>query len=523
MGLAEKRPEQQQDVQQDGAEALQPHQGGKHQVRSEVFLEYKKGDKRLKALRLTPKNKLFVIGSSLEADLRVLGDGAKGCHVALRYRHPHWFICDIGGEGGLKVDGKVVVEARLEKESKIEIGSHLIILKSKERDTEIFKESAVSSGTALHQVVVRFRGRVVDTKILPASEGFKFDDGNTVTTLPAPRDGQWVNNQIGPRLVQQRLIGAQEAADAEKLAIDQDLRKPFAIALGVFTFMLVTLLLIGSGKGKKEEVTLDKKSMDIIFNAKAVKKKKMESQKISKSARAKGGGTNSAANTPTAAVPEESTAPKAADKPSAAVTSLRKSGLSNLIGKIAKRANKQGMMVAAQGVSADTQGAGRAFFATGTTTTGGGGAAAKEGASFKLGGVGTKGRAGGTGDFKDGTALAGGNVGSGDIVAMVDDETVIEGGLDRDVIAEVIRRNLGQIRYCYERQLSSNPDLYGKILVKFTIGAGGEVSEQRVDNSTLKSAMVEGCIMRRMAAWKFPEPKGGTQVKVSYPFLFKAN
>jgi TonB family protein len=140
-----------------------------------------------------------------------------------------------------------------------------------------------------------------------------------------------------------------------------------------------------------------------------------------------------------------------------------------------------------------------------------------------LGGVGTRGRAGGTGNFKDGTALAGGNVGSGDIVAMVDEETVIEGGLDRDAIAEVIRRNLGQIRYCYERQLSSNPELYGKVLVKFTIGANGGVAEQRVDNSTLKSAMVEGCIMRRMASWQFPLPKGGTQVHVSYPFLFKAN
>ena len=105
---------------------------------------------------------------------------------------------------------------------------------------------------------------------------------------------------------------------------------------------------------------------------------------------------------------------------------------------------------------------------------------------------------------------------------MIDEETVIEGGLDRDAIAEVIRRNLGQIRYCYERQLSSNPDLYGKVMVKFTIGAAGQVGDPRVDNTTLKSAMVEGCILRRMASWKFPEPKGGTLVHVSYPFLFKA-
>ena len=102
------------------------------------------------------------------------------------------------------------------------------------------------------------------------------------------------------------------------------------------------------------------------------------------------------------------------------------------------------------------------------------------------------------------------------------EETVIEGGLDRDVIADVIKRNLGQIRYCYERQLSSNPDLYGKLLVKFTIDAGGGVMEPKIDTSTLKSSLVEGCVLRRMAGWKFPLPKGGTQVRVSYPFLFKA-
>ena len=155
----------------------------------------------------------------------------------------------------------------------------------------------------------------------------------------------------------------------------------------------------------------------------------------------------------------------------------------------------------------------------------GGGKAAKESANFRLGGVATHGKAGGVGvgSLREGAKLAGGSVGTGGVVALSDDEeTVIEGGLDKDAIAEVIRRNLGQIRYCYERQLSSNRDLYGKVLVKFTIGATGTVAEQRVDNSTLKSAMVEGCILRRLAGWKFPLPKGGTQVRVSYPFLFKA-
>lgn len=107
-------------------------------------------------------------------------------------------------------------------------------------------------------------------------------------------------------------------------------------------------------------------------------------------------------------------------------------------------------------------------------------------------------------------------------MALEDTESVVEGGLDREVIAAVIREHLGQIRYCYERQLAASPDLYGKLKVRFTIDANGEVDSQSVSQTTLKNNMIEDCILRRLATWKFPKPKGGTKVIVSYPFLFKS-
>ncbi len=493
----------------------------------EILVEHRKSEKSRKVVRVRPERKLFVIGSSAHADLRISGEGVEGCHAALRFRSPYWYVCDLSGGESVKVDGQVATEAKLDGSVVIEIGKHRLQLVTRERATDLFKQEdrAPGANLDLHQVVVRARGRVVETKILPADKPFIYHDNDKQVKLPPPKDHNWTSSTHGHRVVQQRLVTSQEILSSEKVSFDRDLRKPLLLALLFFAVLFSGVFILSPRGDQKTEVVLDNKSLDIIYNAKAVKKKKIESQKVVKTAKAKAGGTSNAANAPVAPsnAPEESMAPKASDKPSAALTSLRQSGLSNLVGKIAKRANKQGVLVAAQGVSADNSGAGRAFYSTGTSLNGGGGSAAKEGPSFRLGGIATKGRAGGTGNFKEGTALAGGNVGSGDLVAMVDEETVIEGGLDRDAIAEVIRRNLGQIRYCYERQLSSNPELYGKVLVKFTIGAAGEVAESRVDTSTLKSAMVEGCIMRRMANWKFPEPKGGTQVKVSYPFLFKAN
>jgi TonB family protein len=60
------------------------------------------------------------------------------------------------------------------------------------------------------------------------------------------------------------------------------------------------------------------------------------------------------------------------------------------------------------------------------------------------------------------------------------------------------------------------------VKVRFTISGDGGVDSQSVAQTTLKSAMVEECILRRIATWKFPTPKGGTKVLVSYPFLFKS-
>lgn len=491
----------------------------------EMILEHRKGEKVQKYLRVQPNRTMFVIGASREADLRIVGEGVQGCHAVLRYRDPHWYICDVSGTESVKVNGQIVAEALVDATAKVEIAGNRIQLFTREVDKTLFKDGETSKDLSLHQVVVMRKGRVVETRVLGARESYTFLDGETKALLPAPTTGEWVETVKGARVVRQRLVGAQEILKGEEIRIDGAMKKPVMIAAGIFMLLAMMLVLLTPKKNEMTEVALDKKSLDIIYNAQTIKKKKEEAKKVVKAAKGKSGGTTETAVASKArtSLPEESQAPKVSAKTTQALTSLRNSGISNLIGKIAKRASKQGVMVAAVGVNPDTAGSGRAFFSTGTSTVGGGGSASKEGPTFKLGGVATKGKAGGVGNFKDGTALAGGSVGTGNVVALVDDEeTSIEGGLDKDAIAEVIRRNIGQIRYCYERQLSSNPELYGKVLVRFTIGAAGQVAEQRVDNTTLKSAMVEGCILRRLAGWKFPLPKGGTEVRVSYPFLFKA-
>lgn len=134
-----------------------------------------------------------------------------------------------------------------------------------------------------------------------------------------------------------------------------------------------------------------------------------------------------------------------------------------------------------------------------------------------IGGYGTRGKAGGREGYGEISLVGSGAAFS----SPVDSEAVIEGGLDRDQIAAVIRRHIGQIRFCYEKGLQVEPDLNGRVAVKFIIGGHGGVNVASVAHSSLQDNSVEGCIVNRLRSWQFPKPVGNVNVKVTYPFVLK--
>ena len=99
-------------------------------------------------------------------------------------------------------------------------------------------------------------------------------------------------------------------------------------------------------------------------------------------------------------------------------------------------------------------------------------------------------------------------------------DPVIIGALDKDLIHAVAKRNMNQIRYCYQRELTKDPTLGGTVVVAFTVAGDGSVTRARVKSATLDSTAVSGCIVNRFKQFRFPEPKGGGIAVVSYPFVF---
>jgi TonB family protein len=108
-------------------------------------------------------------------------------------------------------------------------------------------------------------------------------------------------------------------------------------------------------------------------------------------------------------------------------------------------------------------------------------------------------------------------------VAASPPRAAVRGSLDSNVIRRVIRRNLRSIRNIYERQLRSNPNLVGRLNVRFTIGPNGSVIDAKVQSSTLNNRQVAQGITSAMRRWRFPRPSGGGVIHVVYPFVFRTS
>ena len=99
--------------------------------------------------------------------------------------------------------------------------------------------------------------------------------------------------------------------------------------------------------------------------------------------------------------------------------------------------------------------------------------------------------------------------------------------LDKDYIRGQMQALIPLIKECYENALRDKPMLSGKLVVNFTIVAepeiGGLVADSTVDpdNSDIADSDLRECVQETMYGARFPAPKDGGEVKVTYPFIFK--
>lgn len=100
--------------------------------------------------------------------------------------------------------------------------------------------------------------------------------------------------------------------------------------------------------------------------------------------------------------------------------------------------------------------------------------------------------------------------------------------LTREYIRTQIATLLPMLKECYENALSGKPKFDGTMMVDFTItaapGIGGLVTASTIDAaaSTITDSAMKECVQETMYAAQFPAPEDGGELRVSYPFAFKA-
>jgi hypothetical protein len=165
---------------------------------------------------------------------------------------------------------------------------------------------------------------------------------------------------------------------------------------------------------------------------------------------------------------------------------------------------------------------GDAYGAGGLGLTGIGEGGGGRGEGIGLGTIGTLGHGAGTGTGQGFGAghgrLGGSHKTTSPRVRM--GATTVSGRLPKEVIQRIVRQNFGRFRLCYEKGLAANPNLQGRVSVRFVIDRNGAVSNVSNGGSSIPDAGVVSCVISAYYGLSFPKPEGGI-VTVVYPISFE--
>ncbi|MGB5810656.1 MAG: AgmX/PglI C-terminal domain-containing protein [Polyangiales bacterium] len=92
--------------------------------------------------------------------------------------------------------------------------------------------------------------------------------------------------------------------------------------------------------------------------------------------------------------------------------------------------------------------------------------------------------------------------------------------LDAFAVRSKIKRDLPKINRCYESALRHEPELEGKVSVRFAVVRAGTVQGVRVLENTTGNTSVERCVARVVGTLRFPRRRYGKSMRFTFPFVF---
>ncbi|MGE3260356.1 MAG: AgmX/PglI C-terminal domain-containing protein [Bacteriovoracia bacterium] len=504
----------------------------------------------------------LIVGSSKRADLVVPHAAVSQIHAMLRIMNDdHIVLYDLGSERGTFVSGQKIIERKLQQGEFFEIGSHRVKVNILDLDSEKFGTERslfwqadcggtpdfletvhIQSGIVQDERTLAKNGRIhfgrrkseiifdgvkpgdrfvnrkdnggsgtVECFLPPGYKAEVYDGENELVRVIEQESSLFTfNAKEKARLFsandaevllfwrQQGLRGKRLSADAESPALQRAYLVCFTLAALVLAFISYVPLK----KEVVEEAVTPKTSYFRMSMESAPSQQAAESQASESQAPQQSQPASKAASI-------SNSLSKLLNKKSAVSAESIQQAISQN-GHQTVRSNVQNSNLKSQEIaSGSIGGSGANMNAISAGLSSGAGAKAGSLNGFASGKGATVGGSGGFG-------------GKGFSMNLGGDEAEAIGGLDKSLIAAVVQANIGQIKHCYERQLIVDPNIFGKIVAQWTINKDGLVSTTGVKKTTMNNASVENCILGKIKNWEFPKPKGGGQVVVSYPFLFKS-
>ena len=100
-----------------------------------------------------------------------------------------------------------------------------------------------------------------------------------------------------------------------------------------------------------------------------------------------------------------------------------------------------------------------------------------------------------------------------------DGKTSVNGRLPPEVIQRIIRGRYANFRSCYDQGLGRDPNLIGRVTVRFVIGRDGTITSIEPVCTSMPDREVVRCVTEEYKPLTFPQPEGGI-VTVVYPIMF---
>ena len=86
-----------------------------------------------------------------------------------------------------------------------------------------------------------------------------------------------------------------------------------------------------------------------------------------------------------------------------------------------------------------------------------------------------------------------------------------------DALRQQVKRQIGQVRACYESQLKEDPTISGRLVLSWMV-SGGRALDVRVEESSIRSEALSACVVGRVKGWTFDRD---IDTEVRYPFVFE--